>query len=442
MAIMGILIGVTAVSLVMMDFIMNHFLDQEPDFNRIEAGQLYDQASGTLKRQLPDRYGGWLELVDEWGNVAAACGKQDDILSYAEDDLYARMDTFRKGDSIHYHVYSVAGPNGEHYKLLWKIPEPLSSILLALSIFAGSALVLLSVALYFYTMRSVRQLKKPLQQIVGGIKEMERFNYATRLEFYAEKELAEIRDAFNGMAERIQSASLYKEKAERNRQNLLLHLSHDLKTPITSILGYSQLLLEQREPGESQNKRYVRYIHDKSSYMSQLVHDLFELAKLDDPHLKLELERINMTKWFQQTIAERYPDIEQQGFELQVDLEETPLYVRMDRMQMNRVVDNLIGNALKYNPSGTTLYAACREEEGRVLLWIGDDGIGLPVQDREVLFDEFVRGTAPLKDGTGLGLAICRKIITRHEGTIELLDEPPYSTLFRIGLPKAPGASA
>ncbi len=415
---------------------MDRFIAKEPNFQRIDASQLYNEATGTLRGELLEPYGGWLELVDESGSIVAVEGlKRDEIVSYGEGGLYTQMDLQRNGGSLIYHAYLVEGPNGERYTLLWKIEEPLKMTLIALSILAGCMLMLLSVALYYYTAYSVRKVKRPLQLIVAGIKEMEQLQYATRLDFYAEKELAEIRDAFNDMAERLQSAAVYKEKAELNRQNLLLHLSHDLKTPITSIMGYSQLLLEQYELDESHKQRYVRHIHNKAAYMSQLVHDLFELAKLDDPHLKLELERVNVTKWLQQNIAERYTDIEQRQFELQIDIEEAPLYVLMDRMQMNRVVDNLIGNALKYNPPGTTLYAACREEEGRVLLWIGDNGVGLPQENREQLFEEFVRGTAPSEDGTGLGLAICRKIVTRHGGTIELLEDTQYSSLFRIELP-------
>ncbi|MBT2763457.1 HAMP domain-containing histidine kinase [Paenibacillus sp. ISL-20] len=422
-----------------MDFVMNRFLVKTPDFQQVDAKDLYGP-SGTLNGDWPVEYGGWLELVDESSKVIAVNGdKEDDIMSYPGDLLYAKMDPYRNDDSIVYHVYSVTGPNGEPYVLLWKIPEPFGMTLVALGVFAISCIVLLVFALYFYTKYSVRQVKQPLQQIVEGIKEMERFHYEKRLDFFAEQEFAEIRDAFNGMAERLQVASAEKETVENNKRNLLLHLSHDLKTPITTILGYSHLLLDNPETDHNQQRKYLQYIHDKSSYMSQLIQDLFELAKLDDQHLKLNLERVNMTKWFQQKIAEYYPEIEHKGFCLQVDIPETPLYVMMDSVHMNRVVANLINNALKFNPAGTTLFASCKGEEGRVVLCVGDSGVGLEEQDKKDLFEEFVRGTSPVKDGTGLGLAICKKIIAHHEGTIELLTDPRYSTLFRISLPRADG---
>lgn len=440
LAIVGLMLAVIAVSLINMDLIMNHFIEKTPDFKQIKSSDLY-HSNGELNGSWPEQYGGWLELVDEEGNIVAVEGeKQDDIVSYHNDRLFAEMDIYRSEHSIVYHAYSVVGPRGNTYVLIWKIPERTVNTILALVIFLASLIVYLMTALYFYTRYSVRQMKKPLQQIVEGIKKMERLHYGTRLDFVAEKEFAEIRDAFNGMAERLQQASAAKEKLEINKQNLLLHLSHDLKTPITSILGYSQLLLDHPLSEERERRKYVQYIHDKSSYMSRLIQDLFELVKLDDHHLRLNLQVVNLTKWYQQAMAEFYPEIEHAGFRLRAEISETPLYVLVDQMQMNRVVGNLISNALKYNPAGTELYVSCGESAGCAVISFGDNGIGFTEQEREDLFMEFVRGTSAYKDGTGLGLAICRKIIARHQGSIELVASAKYSTLFHITLPLANGS--
>ncbi|AZK49100.1 sensor histidine kinase [Paenibacillus lentus] len=440
LAIVGLMLAVIAVSLINMDFIMNHFIEKSPDFKQINSADLYS-SSGELNGSWPEQYGGWLELVDEEGNIVAVEGeKLDDIVSYQNDRLFAEMDLYRSGHSTIYHAYSVAATSGETYVLLWKIPERTLNSILALGIFLFSLIVFLMTGLYFYTQYSVRQMKKPLQQIIDGIKKMERLHYGTRLDFEAEKEFAEIRDAFNGMAERLQQASADKEKAEIHKQNLLLHLSHDLKTPITSILGYSQLLLDHPLSDEKERRKYVQYIHGKSSYMSKLIQDLFELAKLDDHHLSLDLQVVNLTKWYQQAMAEFYTEIEHAGFRLRAEIPETPLYVMIDHMQMNRVVGNLISNALKYNPEGTELYVSCDKRAGSAVLSFGDNGVGFTEQEREELFMEFVRGTSANKDGTGLGLAICRKIIARHQGSIELVTSAKYPTLFHINLPLANGS--
>ncbi|WP_159881623.1 HAMP domain-containing sensor histidine kinase [Paenibacillus puerhi] len=436
MAISGLMLVTIALSLFGMDLLMNRYVDRTADLNEVNGAEMYRYPFDNIDGRLLDQYGGWLEIVDEAGSVIYVKGsKEDDIVQYSGAQLYAKLDILRNDDSIHYHAYPVEGPRGEAYVMLWKIPERLEMVSTAFGLFAALFAVLLFVALYVYARYSVRQIKKPLQQIVDGIKEMEHLNYKKRLDFSAEQEFAEIREAFNKMAERLQSTSAEKEAAEHHKRNMLLHLSHDLKTPITSILGYSQLLLETKEADEGLRRKYVQYMYDKSAYMSHLIQDLFELAKLDDPQLKLNRETVNMAEWFRHMLAECYPELEAKGFQLEAHIPEEPLPVRLDKRHMNRVAANLIGNALKYNPPGTTLYASCERRGGYAVLVLGDDGTGVPEQIRDHIFDEFVRGHSGVKDNTGLGLAICKKIITLHQGTIELLEDPSYSTLFRISLP-------
>ncbi|AFH61726.1 HAMP domain-containing sensor histidine kinase [Paenibacillus caseinilyticus] len=432
----GLLLGTIFVSLLAADLLMNRVFDTSPDFTKIHSADLYDPAAGSIRRELLEEYGGWIELVNPSGEIVLTQGvKGDNIDSYSREELYAKLDVLRNEESVYYHAYPVKGPQGEPYVLLWKIPEPWWDISLALGIFGVLFVAFLFVALYYYTRFSVRQVKKPIQQIVEGIREMERLNYNKRLEFSAEQEFAEIREAFNAMAQRLQRTSAERDTAETNKRNMLLHLSHDLKTPVTSVFGYSKLLMDNRELEQGQQEKYIRYIHDKSSYMAKLIQDLFELAKLDDPRLKLKKEKVNLPVWFQALVAEFYPDMEARGFVLEAQIEETPLFVLLDQVHMNRVVTNLIGNAMKYNPPGTVLYVSCRRKGDRAEVCIGDSGAGLQEDVRDRLFDEFIRPAGPGKDGTGLGLAICQKIIALHEGTIELEAHADYATLFRISLP-------
>lgn len=405
------------------------------DVTQIHGVDIYRYPFDNISRDLLDKYGGWFEIVNESGEIIYVKGnKEDDIVRYEDGQMYAKIDVERNDDSISYHAYPIEGPNGESYVLLWKIPERYLKISTATSIFAALFAVLLFIVLYFYARYSVKQVKKPLAQIVEGIKEMEHFNYTKRLHYSAEQEFAEIQDAFNDMAERLQHTSAEKEMAENNKRNMLLHLSHDLKTPITSIYGYSQLLLDNQALEVKDTRKYIQYIYDKSAYMANLIQDLFELAKLDDKHTELCKVKVNITKWFQQLVVEFYPEIEEKGFKLEARIPEDPFYVKMDKIHMSRVITNLISNALRYNPAGTMLYVSCERLDRHVILRIGDDGIGVQEPIKEHIFEEFIRGDGPIKDSTGLGLAICKKIITLHEGTIELKQDQRYSTLFQITL--------
>ena len=314
MVISGLLFITMILSLFGADFVMDRYIDPL-DFRTVDGSDIYRYPFENISGELLDKYGGWLEIVNAQGEVIFVKGnKKDQIMQYAAGQIYAKMDLERNDDSISYHAYPVEGPNGEPYTLLWKIPEPLGKISAALGIFFALFALLLFIANYIYSRYSVRQVKKPLRQIVDGIKEMEQFNYTKRLDYSAEKEFVEIQEAFNGMAERLQRTSMEKEAMENNKRSLLLHLSHDLKTPITSIYGYSQLLLDNQIQDETQQRKYIQYIYDKSAYMAHLIKDLFELAKLDDRLLALHKEKINITKWFQQQIVEFYPELEEKGF--------------------------------------------------------------------------------------------------------------------------------
>lgn len=435
----ALMIAALAVSLFSTDLFMKWYVN-DLDVAKTNGADIYQYPFDNISGQLLDKHGGWFEIVNELGEIIYVKGnKEDDIVHYQDGQIYTKMDVERNDDSISYHAYHAEGPHGESYVLLWKIPERLMKIPIATSIFAALFAVFLFILLYFYARYSVKQVKKPLRQILEGIKEMERFNYTKRLKYSAEQEFVEIQDAFNGMAERLQRTSAEKEAAENNKRNMLLHLSHDLKTPITSIYGYSQLLLDNQALDEKDRRKYIQYIYDKSSYMANLIKDLFELAKLDDKNTELNKEKVNITKWFQQLVVEFYPEIEEKGFVLEAHIPEEPLLVKMDKVHMSRVITNLISNALRYNPAGTVIYVSCEQQEGNAILWIGDDGVGVQEQIKEHIFEEFIRGDSPIKDSTGLGLAICKKIITLHQGSIELEKDQRYSTLFRISLPCVEG---
>ncbi|WP_254457075.1 HAMP domain-containing sensor histidine kinase, partial [Brevibacillus sp. HB2.2] len=432
----GLFSCVIMVALLGTDLLMDNFFNKTPDLTQVDVSKIYQYPFEKIDGRLLDEYGGWFEIVDESGTVIYVKGnKEDNIMTYSDGMLYAKVDILRNDDSIFYHAFQVQGPEGETYVLLWKFPERSEIISLTFVILIALFVVLLFIALYFYTRYSVLKMKKPLRQIVEGIKEMEGFNYQKRLTFSAEMEFAEIREAFNGMAERLQQTSAEKEAVANNKRNMLLHLSHDLKTPITSVFGYSQLLLDRPELEEEQRRQYVQYINDKSSYMAHLIQNLFELAKLEDQHVRLDQEKVNISKWFMQLVAEFYPEIEDRGFQLEVKIPEEPLFVMFDKMHMNRVITNLIGNSLKHNPPGTQLFVSCEKIETGVVLWLGDNGTGVQKDVREHIFEEFIKGSNPVKDSTGLGLAICKKIITLHQGTIHLERNQRYTTLFKITLP-------
>lgn len=433
----GLLVCVLVLSLFISDFLVDAILFKGIKMESIDVDDIYSYPFETMNSEILDAYGGWYEILDEERKVVFVKGeKKDNIYKYTDEMLFDKMDLINNNDSMLYHVYPVKDPNGEKYLLLWKQPKNIinyvtKTVIVLLIVFS----ILLLIALYFYSAYSVKQIKKPLKSIIHGIKEMERQNYKIRLDFTAEKEFAEIRDAFNKMAKEIQQSNTEKERIEEAKKKMLLHLSHDLKTPITSIYGFSKLLYEDELNEENDRRKYLKYIYDKSLYVANLIKDLFEFAKYEDSNLKLNKDTVDITEWLRQVIIELYTEIEEKGLNLEISIPEEKIELKIDSMKMKRVITNIINNSIKYNSKGTTIYVECKKIDNKVIIILGDNGVGIDENIKNIVFNDFIRGDHEEKDGTGLGLAISKKIITLHNGKITLEEDENYKTKFQILLP-------
>ncbi len=435
-----LLVCAFVLSLFTSDFLVDIILFKGIRMEDVKGEDIYSYPFETMDTEILDAYGGWYEILDEERKVIFVKGeKKDNIYQYSDRILFNKIDlmkNMKSDDNLLYHVYPASGPSGQEYLLLWKQPKNLLNYTTkALIILIVNFSILLLIALYFYSVYSVKQIKKPLKKIVHGIKEMERQNYKIRLDFATEQEFAEIRDAFNKMAEKLEQSNIEKERVEEAKKRMLLHLSHDLKTPITSIYGFSKLLHEDDIKEEIDRKKYTKYIHDKSLYVANLLKDLFEFAKLEENSLRLNKEKVNITEWLRQTIIELYTEIEENGLSLEIKIPEEKIDLKIDSMKMKRVITNIINNSIKYNLSGTIIYVECSKIDNDVLIAIGDNGIGIDENMKNIIFDDFITGKHESKDGTGLGLAISKKIVTLHNGEIALEEDEKYKTKFTIRLP-------
>jgi signal transduction histidine kinase len=258
------------------------------------------------------------------------------------------------------------------------------------------------------------------------------------MDFQAEKEFADIRDALNYMAGRLQTAEAEKSEMEDNRKKLIMGISHDLKTPITTVYGYAKALSDGIVTDPDKQKRHLIYIRDKAQTMAKLIDDLFKYSSIEGSEYALHLKEEDFAEFLRVLIAENYLEIENKGFNLELDIPEHATNCSFDRAEMHRALSNIIGNSIKYNPSGTTLFISLSEQEGKLILLIGDDGIGISGEIRGVVFNEFVRGdVARTSDGgSGLGLAIAKRIIEMHGGSIALDDSQSKGLKFIIVVPK------
>ena len=229
---------------------------------------------------------------------------------------------------------------------------------------------------------------------------------------------------------------LQREAFTKKRNLLLSDITHDLKTPITTVAGYVQALNDGMVKDPEKQRQYLAAIRQKSLEMSELITLLFHYVKLDSEGFELKKERVNLTELVLQTAAGAYTDIEEAGMELDVDIPEEAGYAEVDKAQFTRVLKNLITNACKHNCAGTKIKISMKNGLGYWMIKVLDSGEKIDESLMEHLFDPFVMGdeSRNSRGGSGLGLSISKKVMDMHGGKLwlEQPTEEPYTKAFCI----------
>lgn len=206
---------------------------------------------------------------------------------------------------------------------------------------------------------------------------------------------------------------------EEKRMLLVSEISHDLKTPLASVQGYSEMLLSKDVDIQKQ-REYLQSIHDNSVRSNNILRSLFMYSKLGSAGFKPNTERTDICEYTRQIIAEYIPVFEEKGFGYEFEVPENELAVSIDKELFRRVYDNLIENALKYNPEETKITISVEDKDSSVEIIVADNGTGIPAEYTDRIFLPFFRAdkASSNHDGSGLGLAIVRQIVTLHSGDI------------------------
>ncbi len=224
--------------------------------------------------------------------------------------------------------------------------------------------------------------------------------------------------------------------ADRMWSDLIASVSHELRTPLTSILGFTETLLTRPIPDDDR-VRYLRIIADQARRLESLVGDLLNLRALEEAGLELQVEEVDL----RELLGEQAAAFESQlgRHELRVEVPDEPLLIRADRRRVSQVVGNLLSNALKYSPDGGAVSITAERRDGRFVVSVADEGIGIPEESRHDVFLPFIRvGRDGDAEGTGLGLAISRRIVRRHGGEMDFESTLGKGSTFSFELPLEP----
>ena len=242
----------------------------------------------------------------------------------------------------------------------------------------------------------------------------------------------------NARNAREKEESLLLAENERLRANLLRAVSHDLRTPLTSIMGSADNLLSSGESLDAATRRQLYSdIYDDSQWLSGMVENLLSASRMEEDGLNLNMT----TELIDDMIAEavRHMGRRLDGFAVSVRKPGELLFVKADARLIVQVIINLLDNAVKYAPAGSEIRISTEGTRDSVLVHVADEGPGIPDDQKEQIFDLFYSGSNPTGDsrrGLGLGLALCRSIMKAHQGTITARDSLPQGTVFDLTFPR------
>lgn len=223
---------------------------------------------------------------------------------------------------------------------------------------------------------------------------------------------------------------------EALRANLLRAISHDLRTPLTSISGNANILMESAEQLEPEKRRSLSTaIYDDAMWLINLVENLLAITRIEDDHVHMNIEPELLEDVFTEALA--HLDRNAGKHHIQTVLEDDMLMADMDARLMVQVIINIVNNAIKYTPDGSHITVSARRSGPKVVVEIADDGPGISDEAKKKLFDMFYTANNDRGDGRrglGLGLSLCRSIITAHGEKLEVADNTPQGTVFRFTL--------
>ena len=244
----------------------------------------------------------------------------------------------------------------------------------------------------------------------------------------------EVRELLNNISKIKEGYSIAVEDALRNEKlktELISNVSHDLRTPLTSIINYVNILRQDITKDEKED--YLAIVEKKAKKLKVLIDDLFEMSKINSGKMELFKDNIDIVSLIHQTIGEYYYIYESKNIEFKVDSYKEEVYIDLDGKLISRAIENIIINAMKYSLEGTRVYVDIREKDGYIVLSFKNISNYEMDFDNKEIFERFARGDASRNsriEGSGLGLAITKSIIELHDGKVYITREGDMFKIF------------
>ena len=249
------------------------------------------------------------------------------------------------------------------------------------------------------------------------------------------REIQIVLQCYNDMLLEMDQIKQDKEHSEAKSHRLIANLSHDLKSPMTTLKGYAELL-EQGEATPTEQLQYIQHIHNNVQTLNRMVELLSEQVKYQYNDYPLHLEQKDMNDFLREICANYYNIFEEQGFSMDIRIAEEPYLLWFDQIHLRRVYSNLLENILNHNTQPTQVQIVTQPQPDGLLIQIKDNGVGICAQHQDKVFEPYYQGDlSRSKHNSGLGLFVVKQILEKHHASIFLKTEAQFKTVFQIFFP-------
>ena len=320
-----------------------------------------------------------------------------------------------------------------------RLAMPFSGVSQSALMLLPSFFIAFVIAFFFVWLMSKRMadsILKPLQEISAVIRKADFGKEKIEFQNYSYSELQEITDALQTMNNQIAKNLENLEREKQIRQEFFTNASHELKTPLTSIRGYSELLRQHAITDPDQIDHCLDCVLKESDHMTKLINDILTISKLEAKDYVVQKSHIKLKDLLENVLNSLSVQAKAMNLDIDASCENVTVYANLDHMQ--GILYNLISNAIKYNKPNGKIIIIIKERLDNILIKVMDTGIGISKEDQEKVFQRFYRvdkQRSKIVAGTGIGLAIVKHIVQFYNGSISLKSKENEGTSIEISLP-------
>lgn len=339
-------------------------------------------------------------------------------------DIYTILDrtnNVQEDGTERNYIYPVNINGDRAYLIYYQTPTPYISYEYYTDTNSFLALILSVIVFISIFIIITNKKMKYIEEIASGVRIISSGDLSYRVEEKGKDEIKNLARNINDMAYEIKCRIEAERRAEKTKSELITNVSHDLRTPLTSVMGYIGLIKDGKYEDEAMMKEYLNIAFNKSNQLKELIEDLFEYTKINNQGIVLEKNKVNIVEFLSQIIEEYIPIFEENEIEVVKNFIDERSMVEIDASKMVRVFENLFSNAIKYSYKPGEVIVSTFENDGYVNVVIKNKGENIPKEKVERLFDRFYRVDEARNSnvkGSGLGLAISKNIVKLHDGRI------------------------